>query len=77
MLKDKNLIKNIRSRLHHIHQDRGLLKTRQTSKTEISAKTAKDIQSLTDFAKNLYPRSLAGLLIHVIKWWFENSLYRS
>ena len=30
---------------------------------EISAKKAKDIQSLTDFAKNLYPRSLAGLLI--------------
>ena len=51
MLKVENLIKNTPSRLHHIHQRRGLLKLRQISKTEISAKTAKDIQSLTVFAK--------------------------
>ena len=52
MLKVENLIKNTPSRLHHMHQRRDLLKTRQTSKADISAKTAKDIQSLTVFAKN-------------------------
>ena len=55
MLKVENLIKNTPSRLHHIHQRKGLLKTRQKSKTEISAKTAKNIQSLTVFAKNSIP----------------------
>ena len=39
----------------------------QTSKMEISAKTAKSIQSLIVFAKKLYPRSQPGLLIHVIE----------
>ena len=51
MLKVENLIKNTLSRLHYIHQRRGLLKAPSISKTEISAKTAKDIQSLTVFAK--------------------------
>ena len=39
----------------------------QTSKMEISAKTAKSIQSLIVFAKNLHPRSQPELLIHVIE----------
>ena len=54
-IKVENLIKNTPSRFHHIHQRRGLLKPRQTSKTEISAKTTKDIQSLTVFPKSSIP----------------------
>ena len=52
MLKVGNLIKNTPSWLHHKRRPRGLLKT---FKTEISAKTAKDIQSLTVFAENSIP----------------------
>ena len=48
------------SKLHHIHQRRGLLKSRQTFKTEMSAKTAKDIQSLTVFAKSSIPEVWRG-----------------
>ena len=62
MLKVENLIKNTPSRLHHIHQRRGVFKTpsSQTSKTEISAKTARDIQSVTVFAKNSIPELWPG-----------------
>ena len=52
MLRVKNLIKNTPSKLHPMHQRRGVLRTPQTSKMEISAKTDKDLQSLTVFAKN-------------------------
>ena len=62
MLKVEKLIKNTASRLHHIHQRRGVFKTplSQTSKTEISAKTARGIQSLTVFAKNFIPEIWPG-----------------
>ena len=66
MLKVKNLIKNTSSKLHQIHQGRGVLKPRQTSKMEISAKTAKGIQSLTVFAKT--PSQKSG--------WVLNTCYK-
>ena len=60
MLKVENLIKNTPPRLHNIHQRRDLLKTPSNSKTEISAKTAKDIQPLIVFAKNSIPEAWRG-----------------
>ena len=67
MLKVKNLIKNTPSMLHHMHQCRGVLSTlldirfkylvrhHVRHKMQISAKTAKGIQSLIAFAKNSVP----------------------
>ena len=55
MLKVKNLIKNTPSKLHHILQRRDFCKNSQTF-----------IRS-TVFCKKLHLRSLAGILIHVVK----------
>ena len=68
MLKVENLIKNTPSRLHCIHQCRGLLETPQTSKMEISEKNGKGHSVVNCFCKKLRPRSLAWFLIYVIKW---------
>ena len=51
MLKVRKIIKNTPSKLHHIHQRRGILRPCETSKMEISAKTAKDFQSLTSISE--------------------------
>ena len=55
-VKQKNakndLIKNTTSKLHHIHQRRGILRT-PSNMIEISVKTAKDLQSLSVFAITL------------------------
>ena len=53
MLKVENLIKNTPSKLHHIHQRRGLLRTplKHLRRRHLQ-KQQKDTQSLTAFAKN-------------------------
>ena len=45
------MIKNTPHKLHPIHQRIGVLMTLSTSKMKITAKTAKELQSLTAFKK--------------------------
>ena len=66
MLKVENLIKNTPSRLHHIHQRRGLLKTLSNIYDGDICKNSKGHSVINRFCKRLHPRSLAGFLIYVI-----------
>ena len=66
MLKVENLIKNTPSRLHHIHQCRGLLKTLSNIYDGDICKNSKGHSVINRFCKRLHPRSLAGFLIYVI-----------
>ena len=64
MLKVKILIKNTLSKLIHIHQRRGVLRTRNM---EISTETAKDHYSLFVFTKNPIPEVWVPNMCHKIE----------
>ena len=64
MLKAKNLIKNTSSKLHHIHQHRGVLKIPSNIKDRDFCKNSKGHSVVNCFCKKLHLRRLAGFLIH-------------
>ena len=68
MLKVKNLIENTPSKLHYIHQRRGVLRTPSNISDEDFCKNNKGHSVVNRYCKKLHPRILAVFLIHFIKW---------